>query len=227
MQPLYTEAEFKEAKSRQLLPLQCLYCNKTFYRSKNKVCSYKSTKGYQTGDFCSIECSNLYHNSPTIIPCEQCGTLSKKRSGKNKNQKHHFCSLSCAAKYRNSHKIKGTRVSKLEVWISQQLPIIYPNLEFHFNRKDAINGELDIYLPSLKLAFELNGIFHYEPIYGPEKLSSIQNNDHRKMQACIEQCIELCLIDVSTFKHFKEQRAIKFLQIIQNIIDSKLQQSNS
>ena len=100
------------------------------------------------------------------------------------------------------------------------------DLEFHFNRKDAINGELDIYIPSLKLAFELNGIFHYEPIYGSEKLASIQSNDTRKAQACLEHGIELCLIDVSTFKKFKEKRAGKFLQIIQDIINLKLSESS-
>ena len=92
-------------------------------------------------------------------------------------------------------------------------------LEFHFNRKDAINGELDIFIPSLKLAFELNGIFHYEPIYGPEKLGKIQNNDLRKSQACLERGIELCLIDVSSMTYFKPIKGRKFLNIIQNIIN--------
>ena len=101
------------------------------------------------------------------------------------------------------------------------VPSLYPSLEFHFNRKDAINAELDIYIPSIKLAFELNGIFHYEPIYGPKKLAQIQNNDQRKYQTCIEHGIELCLIDVSTFKHFKEKGAMMFLAVIRNIIDQK------
>ena len=85
--------------------------------------------------------------------------------------------------------------------------MLFPSLEFHFNRKDTINSELDIYIPSLKIAFELNGIFHYEPIYGPEKLGQINNNDERKMQACIEHGIELCLIDVSTLTYFKPEKA--------------------
>jgi hypothetical protein len=106
--------------------------------------------------------------------------------------------------------------------LSKKLPKLYPTLEFHFNRKDAINGELDIFIPALKLAFEMNGVFHYEPIFGPEKLTSIQTNDHRKMLACAEHGIELCVIDVSSFTYFKEQRAMKFLTIIQNIINSKL-----
>lgn len=99
--------------------------------------------------------------------------------------------------------------------------MLYPALVFHFNRKDAINAELDIYIPSLKLAFELNGLFHYEPIFGADKLAQIQNNDERKYQACIEHGIELCLIDVSSFKNFKEKGAVKYLSIIQEVISRK------
>jgi hypothetical protein len=143
-----------------------------------------------------------------------------------KQSKHHFCSQSCACTYHNAHKTTGTRVSKLETWLSSKLPELYPSLEFHFNRKDAINGELDIYIPSLKLAFELNGIFHYIPVYGPEKLAKMRTNDSRKVQACLERNIELCVIDVSHQKYFKEQRALEFLPIITNIINSKLSGSS-
>ena len=117
---------------------------------------------------------------------------------------------------------KGNQKSKLETYIQNQLIILYPILEFHFNRRDAINGELDIYIPSLKLAFELNGIFHYEPVFGPEKLTQIQNNDNRKFQACIEREIELCIIDSSKDKYFKEKTAKPFLDIIVKIINDKL-----
>jgi hypothetical protein len=191
MQPLYTENEFQTARSRQLLPLRCLHCTATFHKTKRDIQEILNPRTHKTGDFCSIQCTNVHLNSPTIFICEQCLETFKKRSGRNKTVKHHFCSSSCAAKWNNAHKTKGTRISKLEVWLSTKLPELYPGLEFHFNRKDAINGELDIFIPTLKLAFELNGIFHYEPIYGPEKLASMQNNDARKAQACLERSIEL------------------------------------
>lgn len=72
------------------------------------------------------------------------------------------------------------------------------------------------------MAFELNGIFHYEPIYGNDKLNQIQNNDNRKYQACLEHNIELCIIDTSYFKHFKEDKAKEFLNIISSIINLKV-----
>ena len=226
MQPLYTESELITAKSRQLLPLKCLHCSKTFLMEKNDILSnIAGVKGFKLL-FCSRLCTTLHRITSIHINCLQCNKSFKKQLYQIKKSKHNFCSQSCSAKYSNAHKTKGTRVSKLEVWLSKQLPVLYPSLELHFNRKDAINGELDIYIPSLKLAFELNGIFHYEPIYGPDKLASIQNNDTRKAQACLEHGIELCLVDVSTFTYFKEQKAMKFLTIIQNIIDSKLSGSS-
>jgi len=72
------------------------------------------------------------------------------------------------------------------------------------------------------LAFELNGIFHYEPIYGQNKLNQIQNNDNRKFQACLENNIELCIIDTSSQTYFKPKTAQKFLDIITNLINNKI-----
>ena len=90
--------------------------------------------------------------------------------------KNNFCSRSCSATFNNKNKTYGTRRSKLEVFLEKELIKLYPDLLFHFNRKDTINSELDIYIPSLKLAFELNGIFHYEPIYGDNKLSPLDKS---------------------------------------------------
>lgn len=155
--------------------------------------------------------------------CGECGNpieilpkvLSKSKSG------FCFCSQSCSAIYNNTHKTVGIRRSKLEAYIEENLNRIYPNLEIHFNRKDTINSELDIYIPSLKLAFELNGIVHYEPIFSEEKLKSIKNNDQRKFQACIERGIELCIIDTSSQKYFKEESSRKYLDIVKKLIESK------
>lgn len=74
----------------------------------------------------------------------------------------------------------------------------------------------------MKLAFELNGIFHYEPIYGDKKLNQIQNNDTRKFQACLEKGIEMCIIDVSSLSYFKTTNAKKYLDIVCGLIDMKI-----
>jgi len=102
--------------------------------------------------------------------------------------------------------------------LETQLTSLHPELEFHFNRKDTIDSELDIYIPSLKLAFELNGIFHFEPIFGTHKLNQIQSNDQRKFLACAERGISLCILDVSHIKYFKDRTSKPFLDIIERII---------
>ena len=64
-------------------------------------------------------------------------------------------------------------------------------------------------------------IFHYEPIYGAEKLASIQNNDNRKFQACLEKGIELVIIDTSRQVYVKPKTSQKYLDIITKIIEQK------
>lgn len=154
--------------------------------------------------------------------CLYCGKEFKRHKSHIARSKHQFCSHSCSAFYTNPTRKKGHRVSKLEKWLIEQLPEIYKNIEFHFNRKDSINSELDIYIPSLKLAFELNGIFHYEPIYGKDQLDKIQNNDNRKFQACIERGIELCIIDVSKMTYTVPKKFKWVLDLICKIIDNRL-----
>lgn len=216
---LFSDAEYDSAKSRQKLPLKCLECESTFHRTKHQI--QQSIRGNIKAkyDYCSPRCGNHARFSIQQVTCTQCGkTFQRKPSSIGERN---YCSNSCNAIWTNAHKKHGTRRSKLEVWLEEQLPTLFPDLEFHFNRKDAINSELDIYIPSLKLAFELNGIFHYEPIYGPEKLASIQNNDERKSQACHEAGIEFCIIDTSSQKYFKPKSSQRFLDIIYSVIISK------
>jgi len=134
----------------------------------------------------------------------------------------YLCSHSCSTIHFNKNKTTGNRRSNLEKWIEGQLLILYPNLEFHFNRKDTISSELDIYIPSINVAFELNGIFHYEPIYGVNKLEKTQINDISKTKACHDAKINLCIIDTSGQKYFKESTSKQYLDIITNIINDNL-----
>ena len=136
--------------------------------------------------------------------------------------KNVFCNSSCAASYNNKHKTKGNRRSKLEMFIEQKLKLLYPNLEILFNDKLTIGSELDIYIPSLKLAFELNGIYHFEPIHGSKKLESIHKNDINKFESCQKNLISLCVIDTSKQTYFKESTSKIYLDIIIDIITSLL-----
>jgi len=223
MKPLFTELEFQNAKSTDKLPCQCYGCNEIFYEYKKMINFIRKHK--KNGiKYCSNKCQGILLKTKTILSCANCNSPIEKTPAEIKKSKsgNHFCSRSCAAIYNNTHKTKGNRISKLEKWLKEKLIKLYPNLEIQFNNKNIINSELDIYIPNLKLAFELNGIFHYEPIFGKEKLSKIQNNDQRKFQACLEQGIELCIIDTSQQKYFKEKSSQKYLNIINNIIKNRL-----
>jgi len=169
--------------------------------------------------FCSKTCSKMFRTHPRVLRvCLFCKSSFTVRS----SSAQKFCNQTCSATYNNTHKQHGTTQSKLEVWLRAQLTALYPTLEIHYCRKDAINSELDIYIPSLKLAFELNGIYHYEPIHGESVLAKIQNNDSRKFQACLERKIELCIIDTTGQKVFKTSTSAIYLSIVEKHINLKL-----
>ena len=213
--------EILSSKSTRMIPLKCDCCQQNFERMQKYIKSNLKLRSYKN-HYCSNACQNKLKKATEQVNCKQCNKIFLKKRNQLKKHPNSFCSSSCAATYNNTHKTHGCRRSKLEIYFEQILPTKYPDLEFHFNRKDAINSELDIYIPKLKLAFELNGIFHYEPIYGADKLNQTQNNDRRKFQACLEQGIELCIIDTSSLSYFKPDKAQKYLDIIINIINSKL-----
>ena len=206
-------------KCKDPIPFSCEYCNKTFYRTKGNV--QRWIKGTKAITCCSKKCLNKKQCTYKTLKCTQCNNPVTRQLSDLRNTS--FCTHSCSAKYWNVHRkwSKNTNRSKLERWLESQLTILYPNLEIHYNKNTTINAELDIYIPSLKLAFELNGIFHYEPIFGEEKLKIKQNNDDRKYQACLENNIELCIIDTTSQKNFREKTGRKFLDIITNILNKK------
>jgi len=217
MIPLYTQEEFILAKSSDKLPLQCEHCGKTFYTQKRII---KDKRGVKK--FCSFSCLGKSTLQKTTINCKLCNKEFLIKKSQLKKGKNHFCSISCNAQYNNSHKTHGTNRSKLEIWIEKKLSELYPNLKILYNDTTAINSELDIYIPKIKLAFELNGIFHFEPIFGNEKLEKSKNNDNKKFQKCIKSKISLCIIDTSTQKYFKENSSKKYLDIITNIISKNI-----
>ncbi len=212
---------YLDKKYNELIRCECDFCNKEF-TILQKYLKHKIKFKNPEHLYCSNDCSHKAAFNQKIVPCNNCGKEFYKKISQINRSPNNFCCQSCSATYTNTHKTKGTRRSKLEQYLEKELPLLYPTLEIQFNKKDAINSELDIYIPSLKLAFELNGIFHYEPIYGEDKLKQIQNNDNRKFQACLEKRIELCIIDSSKQERFTEKSSKQYLDIISNIINTKL-----
>ena len=201
------------------IEVNCNFCQETF---QQPLKLFNNNLRRKCNNYCSKECSDKSHNKSLQVTCDECGIVFKKTRAEIKNTKHNFCSKHCSGVYYNKHKKHGYRRSKLEIYIEKKLKETYGDQFAKFNDVTMIGSELDIYIPSLKLAFELNGILHYEPIYGPDKLKYIKNNDERKLQACIEKQISFCIIDTSKFIYFKESKADEFLKMIIGIIKKKM-----
>ena len=223
MKPLFTEQELNNTKTIDRLPCTCYICGDTFHPQKRAIMYVvRGTRPLQCR-YCSKTCKGVSERKTTLLDCTNCQTPFHKMTKEVLKSKsgNHFCSRPCSATYNNKHKKHGTRRSKLEVWLETQLTTLYPNIPMDFNQSDAIGSELDIYIPSLNLAVELNGIFHYEPIYGKDKLGKLQENDISKSKACIDNHIDLCIIDTSSQKYFKPKTSQKYLDIITNIFKER------
>jgi len=218
---LFTQKQYDESSLKDLLKCKCLHCHIEFNISKKRI--YDAEHFRNNGvQFCSNKCNNDFRKLEKLVICKQCNTSFYKKNAQIKKHPNHFCSRSCSATYNNLHKKSGIRRSKLEIYLEETLPVIFPNLNIEFNSKTAINSELDIYIPNLQLAFELNGIYHYEPIHGKDKLTKIQHNDQNKFQLCQQYSISLCIIDTTSQKKFTKKSSQKFLDIIVDIIKQKL-----
>lgn len=179
-----------------LIDLVCLQCSCDFHIDE-KYIKYGLKRGRTCGKFCSTECSGRYNTEQNtkLVLCTHCGKEFVKHNNQFKKSKsgNNFCGSSCAATYNNRHKTTGNRRSKLEAHIEGVLRSTFPKLEIIANSTSLIDYELDFYFPELKLALEINGIFHYKPIYGEEKLKRIQNNDNNKIKLCKDKNIKLII----------------------------------
>ena len=193
-----------------MVPLNCPECNIEFLRLQKQI-KFNVKTNRCVHMYCSAKCQNLHKGNRINLECDGCGSQFERI--KNQIGERNFCSSSCSARFNNMNKSHGTRRSKLEIFIEKELTKRI-QFEIHYNRKDTIGSELDIYIPHLKLAFEINGVFHYRNIYGDEKLQAIQRMDTVKAKACEEKGITLNVIDVSDYTYFKEATAIQFVDRI-------------
>lgn len=223
MKPLYTKNEYNNAKSSDKLYCECYHCKNPFLLDKKTIKSQlKKKPDKNRGKYCSKKCNNESNIKKLTVNCKNCDILFQKTQSQYKKTKNHFCTQSCAATYNNLNKKTGNKRSKLETWVEEKLSILYPNLPIDFNKKSAIKSELDIYISSLNIAIELNGIYHYKPIHGLEKLRKTQLNDSKKQKKCDENNITLFTIDTSQQKKFNENTSHVYLDMITDIINKKL-----
>lgn len=214
------------------VPMQCHHCAKPFFCKKMRLSDalYKLQRNPSKTKsiFCSSSCAMkfIHPKSPdVIVQCEGCKTKfsleGKEFRNRQKRHKGFFCSHSCTAKYYNFQSNKFMRsVSKLEKWLHQELLSRYPTLEILYNNRTICDGlELDLVFPSLQLAVECNGIFHYKPVFGKNRLDIQISNDYKKRLICEQKRIELLVIDTSTPNKFSIETSIKYLKTITDAID--------
>lgn len=181
----------------------CKFCNSPFL-AKNRHYLFCCEK-------CKLEARETYHKV-----CPHCfkDFKSSERDAK-------FCSCSCrslALDLRKfAHSNKGFSRSKIELFIEERLTKEFPELTIIFNDRSLIGGEIDIFLPELKLAFELNGVVHYEPIYGTQTLDKTQNRDKQKLIKCYEAGVELAVINLGRGR-FTTKYADKIYSYVRDII---------
>jgi hypothetical protein len=96
--------------------------------------------------------------------------------------------------------------------------VLYNNRKMIRNPNTDYGLELDIYIPRLKLAFEVDGIFHREPVYGEERLLMQQANDKIKDEQCRKNGI--LLIRIST-DEINDENIEGLTLAIKGIIDDR------
>jgi len=211
--------------------LICSICGVEFLRSSSDLpenkckrsCGERSPKGYKwSGNYyCSHNCAYKGKITSVETKCGWCHKLVERVLSQINRSKSGliFCNQSCSCSYNNTLKRKSRR-SICEKKLFDMLSLEFPSLEIKANDKELFDGlECDIAIPELKLGIEWNGIIHYKPIYGEEKLSKIQKHDKKKQEIATEKKINLIVIPdlVSTDKYVVES-FYKIKEIINNLL---------
>ena len=216
------------------LTLTCTICGNKFTRSKNDLPEIKCKRrhgkfmpnGYNWSGkyFCSKKCHYESLKTAAVGSCGWCDQPVEryKNQAKRSLSGNIFCSRSCSASFNNTKKRKSKR-SKCEKMLFNLLSETYPTLDLVANGKSMLDGlECDVEIASLKLGIEWNGIVHYKPIYGEQKLLAIQSIDERKQSLAQEKGVRLIVIPdlVSSEKYVKEA-----FRDIRRIIDELLERN--
>lgn len=196
------------------IKVQCLNCEIFFFKKLNKSKLYPN-------HFCSRKCIGNYRDKKVEVKCSNCNKFFLKKLSEIKRAPRHCCSLQCyriLAKYKKNW---GSSRSKLEIYVEKRLT---EELTLNISYNDtSIGYELDIYLPELNFAIELNGITHYKAIYGEEALLKRQENDRLKAEECVKRNIKLIVINVSEDKDNKRTLEKRYNEI-KNLILSRLEE---
>ena len=117
----------------------CKQCKNNFEIDKRFYKNKKKRNGIGS-EFCSTNCRGKFRsvNHTKVVNCKNCDIeIVRHLSDLRSKSGNSFCSNSCSATYNNKNKKKGTRRSKLEVWIENELKTKY-DFDIIFNGKEAV-----------------------------------------------------------------------------------------
>lgn len=197
-------------KPKKLVEYTCQYCAKIF-QAKHRTGGRK---------YCCWECSRLHtiQTKGIMVKCDSCGA-DIRITPQDLIYPHHFCNRSCLGKYRQENRTGGQRRSKIEFYLEEKLQNKYPDLNIIFCDRKEIKRELDIYIPDMKLAIEINGPFHYRKIYSEKSFLRTKNNDKIKRKLCKINNIQLIIVKHTRFTKWGANRVFNR---ICRLIDSKI-----
>jgi len=173
----------------------------------------KRSKNY----FCSLECYHIFSDKRVEVICDVCQKLFLKEQCEIKRSKKNCCSIECSKLLQKYHKDWGSNRSKLEIAIEEYLSEMF-SFEIIYNKR-KIGYELDIHIPHLNQAIEINGPTHYRNIYGIEHLERTQRVDKEKLEECKKRNINLIVINVSEDKSTKVVQAQRIQEVVKIIKD--------
>ena len=179
-------------KSKRGKAAEWVVCERCGDRFLKEVCNIRHT----THNYCSGRCRRNEQSTKTF-PCAECGDPVVKQAAVRARYPNgrHFCCQSHAATFNNRLRQK-TRRSKIEAEFFDRLVATFPEIEMIPNDKTMLPGiEVDVAIPSLRLAIEWNGVVHFQPIYDQEKLDVIQRRDAAKAQLAADLEIRLVVIN--------------------------------
>lgn len=208
-------------RSRDPVPFLCPQCNTLFHRPKNVVQRRFGQKDNAQKLFCSKQCQNNSQHKKFEVNCSHCGNTIFRTPADYKDTKsgRFFCNRACAASF-NMKLRKKSRRSKCEVLLFKLLRKQFPFLRMIPNDKTMLDGyEVDIAIPEIKLGIEWNGIVHFKPIYGQERLNKIQKRDADKQRKAVELGVQLMVMpDLNSRSRYVEKAAVEITKIIKQLV---------
>lgn len=111
MKKLFTDTEFENAKSRDLLKCECYVCNTAFLKQK-RIIKHAMDHDQPGPKYCSSKCQYEAKTTGNIVNCTKCNKKIYRNKKWLESSEHHFCSKSCAATFNNTGQSKSDKTKR-------------------------------------------------------------------------------------------------------------------